>query len=249
MKPSETYPSFREPWLARGLRLVWRLTGRSRSLDRRLCQALEYRDFLPKLSPQKCIPEFASSRVTITQGPSGPWATPLMDTFVLLKGAVGFRPRRVLEIGSYLGVTARLMAENTTEECRIYALDQDEEHGQAYRGLPIERKITRLVGSASQALAKPGAPYDMVFIDGDHGRERALQDSILAWNLLSDRGVIFWHDYQVKDYFIHRAGAVPEAIQAFQSIVGAQVVALEGTMMAFFSRFPGWATGKEGSPV
>jgi len=233
---------FHEPWLAQTLRLLWHLAGRSRALDRRLSRVLDYRDFLPKLPPQKCIPEFESSRVVISQGPAGPWATPLVDTFVLLKGAVGFQPRRVLEIGSYLGVTARLLAENTTEECRIYALDQDSEHGQAYRGLPIERKITRLVGRASQELAGPGAPYDMVFIDGDHGREGALFDSLLAWNLLSERGVIFWHDYQTDDYFIHRAGAVPEAIRTFQEVVGAQVVSLEGTMLALFSRYPGWAT-------
>jgi len=233
---------FYEPWFAQALRLVWRLAGRSRSLDRRLSRVLGYRDFLPKLPPQKCIPEFESSRVVITHSPSGPWATPLMDTFVLLKGAVGFQPRRVLEIGSYLGVTARLLAENTPPECRIYALDQDPGHGQAYRGLPIERKITRLVGRATQTLAASGAPYDMVFIDGDHEKEGALLDSLLAWNLLSERGVIFWHDYQTLDYFIHRAGAVPEAIRTFQEVVGAKVVALEGTMLALFSRYPGWAT-------
>lgn len=235
------YP-FYEPWLAQALRLVWRVTGRSRSLDRRLSRVLGYRDFLPKLPPQNCIPEFESSRVVITHSPSGAWATPLMDTFVLLKGAAGFQPRRILEIGSYLGVTARLLAENTPADCRIYALDQDPGHGQAYRGLPIERKITRLVGRAGQALAEPGAPYDMVFIDGDHEREGALLDSLLAWNLLSERGVIFWHDYQTLDYFIHRAGAVPEAIRTFQEVVGAEVVALEGTMLALFSRYPGWAT-------
>lgn len=239
---------FHEPWLARSLRLVWRLAGRSRSFDRRLSRFLGYRDFLPKVLPQKCIPEFESSRVVITRGPTGPWATPLMDTFILLKAAAGFHPRRVLEIGSYLGVTARLLAENTSEECRIYALDQDQEHGQAYRGLPIEQKITRLVGRAGQGVAEPGAPYDMVFIDGDHEREGALQDSLLAWNLLSERGVIFWHDYQTSDYFIHRVGAVPEAIRAFQDMVGARIVALEGTMLALFSRFPGWATGEKNSP-
>lgn len=233
---------FAEPVLARALRLVWRLAGRSRSFDRRLSRVLGYRDFLPKLPPQKCIPEFESSRVVITQGPAGPWATPLMDTFVLLKGAAGFQPRSVLEIGSYLGVTARLLAENTGAECRIYALDQDPEHGQAYRGLPIERKITQLVGRASLALAEQGAPYDLVFIDGDHEREGALRDSLLAWNLLSEKGVIFWHDYQTVDYFIHREGSVPEAIRAFQDLVGAKVVALEDTMLAQFSRYPGWAT-------
>jgi hypothetical protein len=232
--------AFYEPWLAQALRLVWRLAGRSRSLDRRLSRVLGYRDFLPKLSPQKCIPEFESSRVVITHSPSGPWATPLMDTFVLLKGAVGFQPRRVLEIGSYLGVTARLLAENTPPECRIYALDQDPGHGQAYRGLPIERKITRLVGRATQTLAASGAPYDLVFIDGDHGREGALQDSLLAWNLLSDRGVIFWHDYQIEDYFVHRAGAVPEALHDFQKTSGPSLVSLTGTTLAFYSRHPGW---------
>lgn len=242
-----TIPSFHEPWLAKLLRLFWRSAGRSRSMDRLLSRALGYRDFLPKLSPEKCIPEFDSSRVVITQSPSGPWATPLVDTFVLLKGAVGFQPRRVLEIGSYLGVTARLLAENTSPECRIFALDLDSGHGRAYRGLPAESKITRLVGKSSGEVASPGAPYDMIFIDGDHGRAGALQDSLLAWDLLSERGVIFWHDYQIQDYFVHRQGAVPEALKEFQKISGAIMVSLTGTMLALFSRYPGWETRVEGS--
>ena len=123
-------PRLHEPWLALALRFVWRLAGRSRFMDRRLSRALVYRDFLPKALPENCIPEFLTSPVTFRQGPLGAWATPLVDTFVLLKGAVGFQPRTILEIGSYLGVTAMLLAENTAENCRIFALDLDKEHGQ-----------------------------------------------------------------------------------------------------------------------
>jgi predicted O-methyltransferase YrrM len=213
-------------------------------MDRKLSLILKYRDFLPKTSPEKCIPEFNSSRISITRGPSGPWATPWIDTFVLLKGAAGFRPRTILEIGSYLGVTARLLAENTGDGCRVYALDLDKEHGRAYRGLPVEGKITRLVGKSSREVASYGAPYDMVFIDGDHGREGALRDSLLAWELLSDRGIIFWHDYQLYDYFVHRSGAVPEALREFQARTAARIVSLEGTTLALYSRYPGWETQK-----
>jgi len=84
-------------------------------------------------------------------------------------------------------------------------------------------------------------------IDGDHGRAGALQDSLLAWDLLSERGVIFWHDYQIQDYFVHRQGAVPEALKEFQKISGAIMVSLTGTMLALFSRYPGWETRVEGS--
>jgi len=244
MNNPDTLSPFHEPDLTRWLRLFWRLTGRSRWMDRKLSLILKYRDFLPKTSPEKCIPEFNSSRISITRGPSGPWATPWIDTFVLLKGAAGFRPRTILEIGSYLGVTARLLAENTGDGCRVYALDLDKEHGRAYRGLPVEGKITRLVGKSSREVASYGAPYDMVFIDGDHGREGALRDSLLAWELLSDRGIIFWHDYQLYDYFVHRSGAVPEALREFQARTAARIVSLEGTTLALYSRYPGWETQK-----
>ena len=100
------------------------------------------------------------------------------------------------------------------------------------------------MGKASEGLAAPGAPYDMIFIDGDHGRAGALHDSCLAWHLLSNRGVIFWHDYQIQDYFVHPRGAVPEALQEFQVRTAARIVSLEGTTLALYSRYPGWETLK-----
>jgi hypothetical protein len=211
-------------------------------MDRTFSRMLGTRNFLASEPPEKWIPDFASTPVVITQCPSGDWATPFWDTLILLKGAAGFRPHSALEIGSYRGITARLLAENTPEDSRIYALDTDPDHGQAYRGLAVARKIHRLVGKASEELAREGAPYDLVFINRDHGREGVFLDSVWAWNLLSERGVIFWHDYQTQYYFVHAAGAVPEALREFQIKTGAGIVALQGTWLALFSRFPRWET-------
>lgn len=52
MNNPDTLPPFHEPDLARWLRFFWRLTGRSRWMDRQLSLILKYRDFLPKTLPE-----------------------------------------------------------------------------------------------------------------------------------------------------------------------------------------------------
>ncbi len=243
--PSAAVPAFQEPPVASALRLLWKLTGRKRSLDRYLTTFLGYRQFLPVLPGEMLIPGFADSEIVITCPPVGPWATPANDTIAVLKAVKGFDSRRILEIGSYKGTTARLIARNTHPDARIFALDIDPEHGSAYRGMPEEAKIQRIVGRSELENAAPHGPYDLIFIDGDHSRKGAYLDSVVALELLTDDGVILWHDYHNNSYFVHRSGAVPEALRLVRDSLGIPVVSLEGTMIAMHSRKPGWETGEK----
>lgn len=224
------------------MRILWKLLGRSRNLDHFLTQMLSSRKFLPVVTGDKVIPDFMSSVVSIKTPPIGPWATPADDTIAVIKAIVGFQSKRILEIGSYKGTTAMLMAENSPPDTKIFTLDIDPGHGSVFRGTPQEEKITRIVGDSSLENASRHAPYDFIFIDGDHGRKGAYRDSLVALEVLSDDGVIFWHDYQNHDYFVHRAGAVPEALRLIQDEKGIPIVSIEGTMIAAYSRKPGWET-------
>ena len=242
MSTSIQPPPFSEPPYATILRWFWKLTGKSRHLDSFLTPFLKYREFLPVMPGEKIIPEFMTSTVRFTTPPIGPWATPADDTLAVIKAVVGYQSKKILEIGSYKGTTALLMAENTGPDTRIFTLDIDPDHGSAYRGTPEEKKITRIIGDSSLENASKHAPYDFIFIDGDHSRHGAYRDSLVALEVLSDDGVIFWHDYQNNDYFVFRQGSVPEALRLIQKEKNIPIVSIEGTMIAAYSKKPGWET-------
>ncbi len=235
-------PTFQEPTLVAALRIAWKLAGRSRHFDTFLTPFLKYRKFLPVLPGEKLIPEFLTSKVTFTTPPIGPWATPANDTLAVIKAVVGFESKRILEIGAYKGNTTKLMAENTGPETRIFTLDIDPNHGEAFLGTPEEAKITRIIGDSTLENASKHAPYDFIFIDGDHSMKGAYRDSLAALEVLSDDGVIFWHDYDNINYFVHRQGAVPEALRLLQSEKSVPIVSIDGTRIAAYSRKPGWET-------
>ncbi len=237
-------PPFHEPKGTALLRILWKLTGRKRHFDSFLTPFLKYREFLPVVPGEKVIPDFLTSEVRFRTPPIGPWATPADDTLAVIKAVVGFNSKRILEIGSYKGTTAKLMAQNTDPDTRIFTLDIDPDHGSAFKGTPEEAKITRIIGDSSLENASKHAPYDFIFIDGDHGRKGAYRDSLVSLDVLTDDGVIFWHDYQNNDYFVHRNGAVPEALLLLQQQKNIPLVSIEGTMIAAYSRKPEWETAR-----
>lgn len=241
-------PPFQEPAYVAALRILWKITGKNRRFDGFLTPFLKYREFLPVIPGEKVIPGFLTSPVCFTTPPIGPWATPAGDTLAVIKAVVGYESKRILEIGSYKGTTAKLMAENTGPETRIFTLDIDPNHGSAFLGTPAEAKITRIIGDSSLENASKHAPYDFIFIDGDHGRKGAYRDSLVALEVLSENGVIFWHDYQNDNYFVHRQGAVPEALRLLQTEKKISIVSIEGTMIAAYSKKPNWETSRLKSP-
>src|SRR5690348_16404193 len=100
-----------EPLKAHFLRAIWRLTGRKPRVDQFFAGFLKYRHYLPECDAAEVIPDFLGTEVRIRQCPLGNWSTPLVDVFVVLKAALGFQSKRILELGSYRGETARLLAE------------------------------------------------------------------------------------------------------------------------------------------
>jgi hypothetical protein len=223
------------------LKLAWKLLPRGPALDALLSRRLPELRHLPERNPADCIPDFDSTEVRIRQCPDGAWSTPLIDTVVLVKGALGFRSRRILEIGSYLGHTARMLAENTGPAARITTLDEYPEHGSAYRGTALEQKIDRRIGKVSPEHFRAGEKYDLIFVDADHRFESAVNDTRVALGLLADTGVLVWHDYQQQNHF-QGMNDVPEALKIFSAHI--PIVALKGTWLAVYSRYPGWETEK-----
>ncbi|RYD85161.1 MAG: class I SAM-dependent methyltransferase [Verrucomicrobiaceae bacterium] len=223
------------------MKLVYRASRRQPSVDRLFTSFLKYRNYLPAVAAEKVIPNFAASQVTIRDLPRGLWATPLVDTLSVVKAAQGFQSKRILEIGSYKGSTARLLAENTPDSTEIWTLDLDPNHGEAYRGLPLASRIHRIIGKVSNELIGEHGPFDLIFVDADHDYRSVFHHTAVAFQQLAPGGVILWHDYQLDNY-MHGGCAVPEALYAASQKFDKAILVIEGTTLGIYSEFPGWET-------
>jgi predicted O-methyltransferase YrrM len=230
-----------EPAKAHVLRFLYRLGRRRRELDLLFTPMLKHRHYLPVAPAESLIPGFCETSVTLSDLPRGSWATPLVDTLTVVKAAIGFGSKRVLEVGSYKGATARLIAENTTDQTRIWTLDEDPKHGSSYLGTPIESRIHRVVGKATPEILKSHGPFDLIFVDADHDYESVFRHSVAAFGVLAPGGSILWHDYQHHD-FLHGLCGVPEALHVASIECGKRIVSIENTMLALYSDHPGWET-------
>jgi len=149
-----------------------------------------------------------------------------LETQILSALVYYFSPQNIFEIGTYNGFTTYHFAINSPPNCKIYTLDlpanfnTDKTQGYSYDDLmvvklsleytqnrifqryPEKDKIIELFGDSSQFdYSAYHGKMDLIFIDGNHSYEFVKSDTENALKMLSDRGVIIWHDY---DYIIHR---------------------------------------------
>ena len=86
----------------------------------------------------------------------------LLHLLVLLTGA-----RRVLEVGTLAGYSARWLASALPAGGRLVTLEMNPHHAEVARanlaGLPVDV----LVGPAAETLAGLDGPFDLVFVDAD----------------------------------------------------------------------------------
>jgi predicted O-methyltransferase YrrM len=213
--------------------------------DRTLCHFLRRRLSLPTISLADLFEGFDREIVNICQVPRGGWSTPLADLVMLLKLTVCVKPKRLMEIGSFRGYTALLLAQHTSEEARIVTVDRNPEHGEAYCCTPLAARIERRVGEIGPDLFASDAPgsYDLIFIDADHSYEGVRRDTTLALGLVAPTGYIVWHDYANWGYFDGKNG-VPEYLKKLTEQRGLLLARVAGSDLAFHS--PAWAV--EGSP-
>src|ERR1700693_1213356 len=115
--------------------------------------------------------------------------------------SVAAREPAVLEVGSGVGGSAVAFLD-LLPLSRITCIDifgnpqqeQDFDFNFAPFGSRVE-KINSRSHPALDALAQAGRRYEVIYIDGSHARDDTLVDSLLAWRLLKDSGVMIWDDY------------------------------------------------------
>ena len=195
---------------------------------------------LPLLSLERVFPEFASRPVAFHELPVGPWSTPIGDVAALLKVVACARPKRTLEVGSYRGYTALMIARHLNDDARLVCLDADSRHGEAYRETPYASVIERRVARVERAAFERDRPasYDLIFLDADHSYAAVKHDTELLLDLLAPAGHFVWHDYANWGKFSGKNG-VPEYLHELASKF--PVAAVSGSGLAIYS--PAWASG------
>ena len=102
-----------------------------------------------------------------------PIIRPDMQSFLKVLLSV-HRPERILEVGTAIGFSAILMAQNTDDTCQITTIEKYEkripEARENFRLAGLENRITLLEGDALEVMGRLSEPYDMVFMDAAKGQ-------------------------------------------------------------------------------
>ena len=100
--------------------------------------------------------------------------------------------KRVLEIGTFTGFSALMMAGGIPDDGEVVTLELSHEHAEfalSYFGLtPDGKKIRLIEGPASESLRTLQGPFDFVFIDADKTGYAVYYDAVLP--MLADDGLI-----------------------------------------------------------
>lgn len=102
------------------------------------------------------------------------------------------KPMRILEVGTAIGFSAILMAENGPKDCHITTIEKYEKRiplaKENFKASGYEKQITLLEGDAFDILKELEGPYDMIFMDAAKGQYITFMPEVLR--LLSDGGLL-----------------------------------------------------------
>lgn len=108
-----------------------------------------------------------------------------------------YQPKTLFEIGTLHGRTTVNLLANSPDGATVYTLDILEElPDNKFASHPRAKDVKRIVNDSRTLDTTPYAKkMDFVFIDANHEYDFVLNDSEKAMELVSDNGVVVWHDY------------------------------------------------------
>ena len=98
---------------------------------------------------------------------------------------------QILEIGTNRGRSTRIFA-MAAPDCNIVTVDKFDLWDNS---LSQPENIRRLIMDSSEVAGRLLGGYDLIFIDGDHLRDGVLSDINNCIPLLSEKGIVIFHDY------------------------------------------------------
>lgn len=130
------------------------------------------------------------------------------------------KPSRILEMGTYNGMTTLQMALNAPRNAVVHTIDLPPDHVPTLRLDPLDELLARhfdgemrmptgayfagrsdivivqiLSDTATFDYSGLERPIDLVFVDAAHDLANATRDTENAFDVLSEKGVILWHNY------------------------------------------------------
>jgi methyltransferase family protein len=171
------------------------------------------------------------------------------QAMALLALAVAAAPKVVLEIGTFMGHTTKLLAMNLPE-ATIHTVDlpldyvpeqdhvtekqKDDFHlisqrrvGREYRGTRFEARVRQHFADTASWDFKKAAGATFFFIDGSHTYDYAKNDSERCYELCGGKGVFVWHDCDEAH------PGVVKALLEWRAL-GRDVVCIRGTPIAYW---------------
>jgi|SRR5581483_698999 len=161
------------------------------------------------------------------------------------------RPGKVLEIGTFDGFSTYHLAKNCPDNAVVYTLnlplentvtlDANEAYrdqfthealgrhglGAVYKASDVSHKVVQLFGDSTKFDFTPyHGQIDLAFIDGGHTYDIVKSDTENVFKMLSDRGVVLWHDFDVQHYDIYR--------YLRELARGLKVMHIQGTRLGIF---------------
>lgn len=131
--------------------------------------------------------------------------------------------RRVLEIGTFTGYSALMMAEGLPDDGELLTCDVNPQAEAIARDFfarsPHGRKITLRMGPALETLKTLQGPFDLAFIDADKGNYSAYYDAIVP--LLRTGGLLVADNTLWSGRVLHPQSPDDHAIVAFNQRVAA----------------------------
>jgi predicted O-methyltransferase YrrM len=171
---------------------------------------------IPKLDLSVIAPENTQFQVREPIGKDG--NVSLLEIVAIARLIRRYEPAAIFEIGTFDGRTTLNMAANSPVGAHVYTLDlpktgisdaklpldrwdvsyiNKDASGTRFLHTDCESKITSLYGDSA---AFDFSPYydkiDLIFIDGAHTYEYAMNDTAAALKMLrGGKGVLLWHDF------------------------------------------------------
>ena len=105
------------------------------------------------------------------------------DEAIFLRAMVRLlQPMRILEVGTFTGLSSLVMAGVLPEGGRVTCLDISDEYTtkarEAWRAAGVSNRIELIIGPALETLATLEGPYDLAFVDADKENLRAYVEAI-----------------------------------------------------------------------
>lgn len=111
----------------------------------------------------------------------------LLKVLIALK-----KPSRILEVGTAVGYSSILMAENMPKDCTITTIEKYEKRipiaRENFKKAGYEDRITLIEGDAIEVMKELEGPYDMIFMDAAKGQYINFLDDVMR--LLAPEGML-----------------------------------------------------------